>query len=51
MREVTKLYDEITIIKMAHGTIGDKIQKSVVKEVTELLKDLCEVDNTAKLSA
>ena len=51
LREIAKLYDELTVIKCAHGSIGDTIEKSVVQEVTEILKDLFEVDNTACIKA
>jgi Ca2+/Na+ antiporter len=51
LREIQKLYDELTVISIAHNTIGDKIEKSVITEVTELLKELFEVENTKELSA
>ena len=51
LREIQKLYDELTVISIAHNTIGDRIEKSVITEVTELLKELFEVENTKELSA
>jgi hypothetical protein len=51
LREIAKLYDEVTIIKIAHGSIGDSIEKNVISEVNTLLKDLFEVDVTSNLTA
>jgi hypothetical protein len=50
LREVARLYDEVTIIKIAHGTIGDSIDKAVVSEMREVMKDLFNVENTSELT-
>ena len=36
---------------MAHGKIGGEIEKEEVRKITDLLKELFEVDNTSKLTA
>lgn len=51
MRDIAKLYDDQTIIKIAHKTIGDKIEKSLVSEVTGLLKDYFDTEATVDLTA
>jgi len=33
LREIAKLYDDVTMLKIAHGKTGDTIDKSVVDEV------------------
>ena len=38
------------VIKIAHDSIGDAIEKSVISEVKELLKELFEVENTSELT-
>lgn len=45
------MYDDETIIKIAHKTIGDTIEKGTVSEVLGLLKDYFETEVTADLTA